>query len=86
MAIDTQEKRMSAATAGRIWMRATFPSGTFDERQRVSAGAAYAGNALSASTVILGPYCVAAGEVFVAGVVRGEVFVAGAVAGQGGCN
>lgn len=45
------------------------------------------------SSVVLGPYCVVAGEVFVAGVARnnlgeilGEVFVAGAVAGEGGCD
>lgn len=38
---------MSAATAGRMWMRATFPSGTIDEQQRVSTGMAYSGNALT---------------------------------------
>ncbi len=47
MAIDTQEKRMAAATAGRIWMRAVFPIATPDEEWRISAGAAYGGNALS---------------------------------------
>lgn len=47
MAIDNQEKRMSAATAGRIWMRAVFPSGTIDEEERLSAGLAYGGNALT---------------------------------------
>ena len=38
------------------------------------------------SGVVLGPYCVEAGEVFAAGSSLGEVFVAGAEIGEGGCD
>jgi hypothetical protein len=37
-------------------------------------------------TITLGPYCVEAGEVFIAGAVKKEIFVAGIEAGQGVCN
>lgn len=47
MAVDTQEKRMSAAGAGRVFMRATFPVGATDEQSRVGKGIAYNGNALT---------------------------------------
>ncbi len=51
MAIDDQEKRMSAASAGSPFMRATFPSGTIDEEQRISIGHGYGGNPLTPSEV-----------------------------------
>lgn len=38
---------MSAAGAGRVFMRAQFPIATPDEQWRIGAGIAYAGNALS---------------------------------------
>ena len=47
MAIDTQEKRISAAGVGRPWARSTFPTGTIDEEERIGIGNAYGGNALS---------------------------------------
>lgn len=47
MAIDTQEKRMSAAGCGRTFMRGTFPSGTIDEQERIGIGHGYGGNALT---------------------------------------
>lgn len=80
MAIDTQEKRMSASGAGRPWRRAKFP-GTNDAQWRISSGNAYGGNAV-ANPIILGPYSVEAAQVFVAGAVAAEVFVAGPVASE----
>ena len=47
MAVDDQEKRMSAAGAGRPFMRAKLPTGTIDEQARISIGIGYGGNALS---------------------------------------
>lgn len=46
MAIDTQQKRMSAAGCGRPYMRGHFP-GTINEAWRIAAGNAYSGNALT---------------------------------------
>lgn len=51
MAIDTQEKRMSAVGVGRPWARATFPTGTIDEEERIGIGNAYGGNALTPAAV-----------------------------------
>ncbi len=45
MAIDTQQKRMSAAGCGRPYMRAHFP-GTINQAWRIAAGNAYSGNTL----------------------------------------
>ena len=45
--IDTQQKRMSAAGAGRPWKRGVFPVATPTEAWRLNVGMAYAGNALS---------------------------------------
>ena len=50
MALDTQQKRMSAAGVGRPWMRAVFPVASPTEAWRLNVGLAYAGNALSAVT------------------------------------
>ena len=36
----------------------------------------------AAVALVLGPYCIEAGEVFVAGAVAGEIFVAGPMAGE----
>ena len=47
MAVDSQQKRMSAAGHGRLWMRGVFPVATPTEAWRLNVGAAYAGNALS---------------------------------------
>ena len=43
MALDTQEKRMLAASVGRPWMRATYPTATPDAEWRASVGHAYGG-------------------------------------------
>jgi len=48
MAIDSQEKRMAAASTARPWMRATYPTGTIDAAERASAGNTYGGNAFEA--------------------------------------
>lgn len=50
MAIDTQEKRMSAAGAGRPFMRAKLP-GANDQAWRMASGHAYAGNAIGTGIV-----------------------------------
>lgn len=47
MAIDTQQKRQSAAGAGRPFMRTQFPVDTPTEAWRLNVGHAYAGNALT---------------------------------------
>ncbi len=44
MALDTQQKRMSAASTMRPWIRAQFPSSPVTEIWRVSIGNAYGGN------------------------------------------
>ena len=41
MAIDTQEKRMSAIGHGRVCMRAQFPVATPDEQWRIGVGITY---------------------------------------------
>jgi len=47
MAIDTQQKRMSALSHGRPWMRGrVYPSGTIDAAERAAIGMAYSGNAI----------------------------------------
>jgi len=51
MAVDTQQKRMSAAGAGRPYMRAHFP-GTINQAWRIAAGIAYAGNPLAGTNLI----------------------------------
>jgi len=50
MALDTQEKRMSASGAGRPFMRGHFPIATPDEEWRITSGIAYGGNALTPGT------------------------------------
>ena len=50
MAIDTQEKRMSAAGAGRPFMRAKLP-GANDQAWRAASGHAYAGNVIGTGIV-----------------------------------
>ena len=50
MALDTQQKRMSAASMGLPWMSAVFPVASPTEAWRLNVGLAYAGNALSAVT------------------------------------
>jgi len=47
MAVDTQEKRMNAAVAGRAWLRQKLATGTFDEQARINIGLGYGGNALT---------------------------------------
>lgn len=54
MSIDSQEKRMAAASAGRPWMRATFPSGTIDQEERISIGHGYGGNAIAGAVEATG--------------------------------
>ena len=48
MALNTQQKRMSAAGVGRPWMRAVFPVASPTAAWRQNVGLVYAGNALSA--------------------------------------
>ena len=48
MAIDSRQKRQSAAGAGRPWAR-THDTSTVDEAWRLAAGNVYSGNALSAA-------------------------------------
>ena len=50
MAIDTQQKRMSATGCGRPYMRGHFP-GTINQAWRIAAGNAYSGNSLVAVAV-----------------------------------
>lgn len=59
MAIDTQERRMAAASTARPWMRATFPTGTIDAEERASAGNTYGANPFAAAIVY-----VAMGDIF----------------------
>ncbi len=57
MALDTQEKRMSATGVGRPWMRSKFP-GANDQAWRIASGNAYGGNAIGvaeADTKYRGP-------------------------------
>lgn len=42
---------MAAASTGRPWMRATFPTGTIDAEERASAGNTYGGNAFAIGVV-----------------------------------
>lgn len=49
MAIDTQAKRMSAATAGRVWMRQGHFPGSIDQAARQAIGMAYSGNLVAAA-------------------------------------
>ncbi len=51
MALDSQSKRMSAAGAGRPYMRATFPVATPSASWRSSVGLTYNGNAFAAPPV-----------------------------------
>ena len=95
MAIDTTGKKLSLINYMRVDMIA-LPEGdgSFNEADKLHFLNLYSG--ISAAAVVLGPYCVIAGEVFIAGAiaaevfvagrVAGEVFVAGAEAGQGGCD
>ena len=48
--MDTQEKRMSAAGAGRPYMRAKLP-GANDQAWRAASGHAYAGNTIGTGIV-----------------------------------
>ena len=50
MAMNTQQKRMSAAGVGRPWMRAVFPVASPTAAWRQNVGLVYSGNALSAIT------------------------------------
>ena len=50
MALDTQQKRMSAAGMGLPWMSAVFPVASPTEAWRLNVGLVYSGNALSAVT------------------------------------
>jgi len=73
MAIDTQNKRRSAMRLG-----FPVPDGAIVAFDR----AMILRNYIPAAATILGPYTIAAKQLFVAGAVAGEVFVAGQVAGQ----
>ena len=95
MAIDSTGKKLSLINYMRV-DKIALPEGdgSFNEADKLHFLNLYSG--ISAAAVVLGPYCVAAGEVFMAGLVageafiagrvNGEVFVAGAEAGQGGCD
>ncbi len=74
MAIDTQQKRMSAAGAGRPFMRGHFP-GTINEAWRIAAGNAYAGNALTPPV---------GGRIMGALAGKGGLAGSGGIAGDGG--
>lgn len=63
MALDTQEKRMAAAGAGRPFMRAHFPVATPDEEWRISIGIAYGGNALTPAMVLIDPHTATIGPI-----------------------
>ncbi len=51
MAIDTQEKRMSASGAGRPWMRGKLP-GANDQAWRMASGHSYNGNAIGTGVTV----------------------------------
>ena len=83
MAIDTTQKKMSLLNFGRgPGGPIVLPpaDGSFNEADKLQFLHLYSG--LAAAALILGPYCVEAGEVFVAGAVVGEVFMAGRDAGE----
>ena len=51
MSMDSQQKRMSAAGAGRPWMRSVFPVASPTAAWRQNVGLSYAGLTLAAVTV-----------------------------------
>ena len=51
MAINTQQRRMSAVGAGRPWMRGVFPVATPTAAWRQNVGLSYAGVTLAAAAV-----------------------------------
>ena len=73
MAVDSQEKRMSAGNH-LPWMRAKFPVGSTDEQSRINSGHAYGGNALSPG----------AGRIMGSAAGHGGLAGPGGIAGQGG--
>lgn len=84
MAVDTKAKRFSMLNFGSISTDLLpAPDGTIDQADRQHLLDLY-GGILAAGAAVLGPYCVLAAEVFVAGVIdkRAEVFVAGAGVGE----
>lgn len=52
MAVDDQEKRMSASGAGRPYKRGKLP-GANDQEWRISSGNAYGGNPITGLAVVL---------------------------------
>ena len=57
MAVDTQEKRMNAASVGRPFLRARLPVGASDEQSRIASGLGYGGNALSLAAMVVVAQC-----------------------------
>ena len=97
MTIDTAEKRRSiSGIGGPPLIPGVTPNSSKDQEWRQQSGWSYSGIPSSTIIIVLGPYCVEAAEVFIAGMVSGEIFVAtkvvgdvfiaGAEAGEGSCN
>ena len=74
MAIDSQQKRMSAMGCGKPFMRGHF-TGTINEAWRLAAGMAYSGNALSP---------VVGGRIMFSLAAHGGLAGYGGIAGRGG--
>ena len=53
MAIDTQQKRMSAAGAGRPWIRSHL-AGEKNQAWRMAAGHSYSGNPIAGAAIVEG--------------------------------
>lgn len=81
MAIDSTGKKLSLLNYMRVDMHA-LPEGdgSFSTADKIHFLNLYSG--LAPAVVVLGPYCVDAGEVFMAGAVAGGLFMAGAVIGE----
>jgi len=84
MAINTQQRRMSAAGAGRPWMRSVFPVASPTAAWRQNVGLAYAGITLAAAAVATDLRTIA-GRVIVA-FTSGDKFRLRAVRTQGGSD
>lgn len=81
MAVDTQEKRASAISAGKPWQhKGIFPDGSIDEPERAFACHAYTGIDIDEGGSIVYPPTVSAQEVAFARGLTGD-YAAGICAG-----